>query len=171
MVVISLLLLSSGLAMDAFAAAVAQGASSRPYHATALRMSIAFGLAQTIMPVLGWALGIAFASFMETAADWIALVLLSALGLRMIKEGFDRDAHRGASRTHISGHGYCVTFNRRVPFYTRLSVQTLFRSQGIDRIELCRAPCGKISKYDPDYGGEQEADNIYLDIELEFQAH
>ena len=49
--------------------------------------------------------------------------------------------------------------------------QTLFRSQGINRIELCRASCGKISKYDPDYGGEQEADYIYLDIELEFQAH
>ena len=92
MVMISLLLLSLGLAMDAFAAAVAQGASSRPNRGTALRMSIAFGLAQAIMPLLGWALGIAFASYIETAAHWIALVLLSALGLRMIKEGFDRDA-------------------------------------------------------------------------------
>ncbi len=88
---IPLLLLSLGLAMDAFAAAVAQGASSRPSPATALRMSIAFGLAQAIMPLLGWALGVAFASFIETAAHWIALVLLSSLGLRMIKEGFDRD--------------------------------------------------------------------------------
>ncbi|MEH6702274.1 manganese efflux pump MntP [Parasphingorhabdus sp.] len=91
MMMISLVLLSLGLAMDAFAAAVAQGASSRPSRAKALRMSIAFGLAQAIMPLLGWALGIAFASVVETAAHWIALILLSGLGLRMIKEGLDRD--------------------------------------------------------------------------------
>ena len=91
MVMIPLLLLSLGLAMDAFAAAVAQGASSRPSRTTAIRMSIAFGLAQAIMPLLGWALGIVFSSFIATVAHWIALVLLTALGLRMIKEGFDRD--------------------------------------------------------------------------------
>ena len=88
---ITLLLLSLGLAMDAFAAAVAQGAASRPSRKTALRMSLAFGLAQAIMPLLGWALGIAFAAIMASAAHWIALALLTILGLRMIKEGLDRD--------------------------------------------------------------------------------
>lgn len=87
----TLLLLSLGLAMDAFAAAVAQGASSRPSRKTALRMSLAFGLAQAIMPLLGWALGIAFAAIMASAAHWIALALLTILGLRMMKEGLDRD--------------------------------------------------------------------------------
>lgn len=91
MIMISLLLLSIGLAMDAFAAAVAQGASTRPDRTTALRMSLAFGLAQAIMPLLGWALGIAFAAIMASVAHWIALVLLGGLGLRMIKEGLDRD--------------------------------------------------------------------------------
>ncbi|CAO1654836.1 manganese efflux pump MntP family protein [Parasphingorhabdus sp. NYA22] len=88
---ITLLLLSLGLAMDAFAAAVAQGAASRPNRKTALRMSLAFGLAQAIMPLLGWALGIAFAAIMASAAHWIALALLTILGLRMIKEGLDRN--------------------------------------------------------------------------------
>ncbi|NRD89880.1 hypothetical protein C8024_11100 [Sphingopyxis sp. BSNA05] len=91
MIMITLLLLSLGLAMDAFAAAVAQGASSRPNRSTALRMSVAFGLAQAIMPLLGWTLGIAFATIMASVAHWIALVLLGILGLRMIKEGLDRD--------------------------------------------------------------------------------
>lgn len=90
MIALSLLLLSLGLAMDAFAVAVAHGASSRPDRSTALRMSIAFGLAQAIMPIFGWALGIAFDTFIQTIAHWIALALLSVLGLRMIKEGFDR---------------------------------------------------------------------------------
>lgn len=88
---ITLLLLSLGLAMDAFAAAVAQGAASRPNRKTASRMSLAFGLAQAIMPLLGWALGIAFAAIMASAAHWIALALLTILGLRMIKEGLDRN--------------------------------------------------------------------------------
>jgi|TARA_R110001606_G_scaffold4671_1_gene22079 putative Mn2+ efflux pump MntP len=91
MIMFTLLLLSLGLAMDAFAAAVAQGASSRPSRKTALRMSLAFGLAQAIMPLLGWALGIAFAAIMASAAHWIALALLTILGLRMMKEGLDRD--------------------------------------------------------------------------------
>lgn len=90
MIMITLILLSLGLAMDAFAAAVAQGASSRPNRATALKMSLAFGLAQAVMPLLGWGLGIAFAAIMTSVAHWIALVLLSGLGLRMIKEGLDR---------------------------------------------------------------------------------
>ncbi|MFT5329055.1 manganese efflux pump MntP family protein [Parasphingorhabdus sp.] len=90
MIMITLILLSLGLAMDAFAAAVAQGASSRPNRSTALRMSLAFGLAQAIMPLLGWGLGIAFAAVMASVAHWIALALLSILGLRMIKEGLDR---------------------------------------------------------------------------------
>jgi len=91
MIMLSLILLSLGLAMDAFAAAVAQGASSRPSRSMALRMSLAFGLAQAIMPLLGWGLGIAFAAAIESVAHWIALVLLGGLGLRMIREGLDRD--------------------------------------------------------------------------------
>lgn len=75
--------------MDAFAAAVAQGASRRPSRATALRMSLAFGAAQGLMPLLGWGLGVAFGEIVEAVDHWIALVLLGFLGLRMIREGLD----------------------------------------------------------------------------------
>ncbi|MEH6789526.1 manganese efflux pump MntP [Parasphingorhabdus sp.] len=91
MIALSILLLSLGLATDAFAAAVAQGASARPSRTAALRMSFAFGLAQAVMPLLGWALGMAFAAFVQSVAHWIAFALLGILGLRMIREGFDRD--------------------------------------------------------------------------------
>jgi putative Mn2+ efflux pump MntP len=101
MIMITLLLLSLGLAMDAFAAAVAQGASSRPNRSTALRMSVAFGLAQAIMPLLGWTLGIAFATIMASVAHWIALVLLGILGLRMIKEGLDRDPEEAMKKLSL----------------------------------------------------------------------
>lgn len=54
-------------------------------------MSLAFGLAQAIMPVFGWGLGTAFGENIEVLDHWIALVLLGILGLRMIREALNRD--------------------------------------------------------------------------------
>lgn len=76
--------------MDAFAAAMAQGAATRPNPALALRMGAAFGFAQGVMPLFGWALGLAFASVIIAVGHWVALVLLGFLGLRMMREGILR---------------------------------------------------------------------------------
>ena len=53
MIAFSLMLLAVGLAMDAFAASVAQGALSGSRGAAALRIGAAFGAAQAIMPATG----------------------------------------------------------------------------------------------------------------------
>ena len=74
MIMFSLILLSLGLAMDAFAAAVAQGASSRPSRSMALRMSLAFGLAQAIMPLLV----VAIATSIDAAIAGITLPSIGA---------------------------------------------------------------------------------------------
>jgi putative Mn2+ efflux pump MntP len=84
--VFSLLTLSLGLAMDAFAVSVAQGASRRG-TAGALRIGAAFGLAQGLMPLIGWALGTAFASVIRDVDHWVAFVLLGLLGAKMLREG------------------------------------------------------------------------------------
>lgn len=85
-----ILALAVGLAMDAFAVAVAQGAAGHNsmFHAT--RTGMAFGVAQGIMPFLGWALGIAFVSQISAYDHWIALILLSGLGMKMFWEARDR---------------------------------------------------------------------------------
>ena len=56
---IALLLLALALAMDAFAAALSQGAAARPNPpvSDALRVGFAFGAAQAMMPLIGWSLG------------------------------------------------------------------------------------------------------------------
>lgn len=82
---IALALLALALSMDAFAAALAQGAAGAGRGA-ALRIGAAFGLAQGLMPLLGWALGLAFARVLQTVDHWVALILLSALGLKMLRE-------------------------------------------------------------------------------------
>ena len=74
--------------MDAFAAALSHGAgapsSVRPI--AALRVGLAFGVAQAIMPLLGWALGVAFASVIQDVDHWIAFVLLVLIGVHMVRE-------------------------------------------------------------------------------------
>jgi len=86
-----ILALAVGLAMDALAVAVAQGAAGHNsmFHAT--RTGMAFGVAQGIMPFLGWALGIAFVSEISAYNHWIALILLSGLGLKMLWEALSRN--------------------------------------------------------------------------------
>lgn len=88
-------LLALALSMDAFAAALSQGAVARPRPrlAGALRVGLAFGLAQGLMPLLGWSLGLAFAPVIRDVDHWIALGLLSLIGGHMVHAGLsDRQA-------------------------------------------------------------------------------
>ena len=82
----TLFLLALGLSMDAFAAAIGQGAAARPQPgpAGALLVGLAFGAAQAIMPLLGWALGTAFESVIASVDHWIAFAMLVAIGAHMI---------------------------------------------------------------------------------------
>ena len=82
----TIILLAVALSMDAFAASLSQGAASRPSAtlAGALHIGVAFGSAQAFMPLLGWALGLAFASLIRNIDHWIAFALLAAIGGRMV---------------------------------------------------------------------------------------
>ena len=74
----SLFLLALALAADALAVALCQGAihSPRPWR-QALSVGAAFGAAQAIAPLIGWALGALFAGMIESVAHWIAFALLA----------------------------------------------------------------------------------------------
>lgn len=50
-------------------------------------MGLAFGGAQAIAPLLGFAAGAAFAGLIESFDHWLAFAILSVLGAKMIKEG------------------------------------------------------------------------------------
>ena len=99
---LSLLLLALALAMDAFAVALAQGAAGRMRIGEAARLAVAFGAAQGIMPLIGWGLGTAAAGWIEAVDHWIAFVLLSALGLNMIRASReDTKTDPGLSGWHL----------------------------------------------------------------------
>lgn len=60
----------------------------KPRFSEALRIGLIFGVVEAITPVVGWLLGAAAAGLVEQIDHWIAFVLLTALGLHMIHQGF-----------------------------------------------------------------------------------
>lgn len=95
---VSLILLAFGLAADAFAVALGQGAvvRERPWR-SALVIGFAFGLAQAIAPLIGWGLGFLFADMIAGVDHWVAFVLLAFVGGKMMLEGFKKDPPGEAS--------------------------------------------------------------------------
>lgn len=103
----ALFLLALALAMDAFAVAIARGAAGPHSLARAAETGLAFGAAQGIMPLLGWAAGALFIRWIEAFDHWIAFGLLAFLGARMLREAFsdsDDDAEEAASTERQRGH-------------------------------------------------------------------
>lgn len=83
---LTLAALSVALAADAFAAAVCQGAAASP-RATAgraLKIGLAFGSAQALMPLIGWGAGLAAAPLVREIDHWVAFVLLAGVGAKML---------------------------------------------------------------------------------------
>jgi manganese efflux pump family protein len=80
----ALLVLSVGLAMDAVAVSLVRGAVGERRLLLALELGAAFGLAQGVMPLLGWGLSEALGAGFERIDHWIAFALLAGLGGRML---------------------------------------------------------------------------------------
>ena len=88
----SLILLSIGLAMDAFSVATVTGFGlSRVKVSDATRMSVSFGVAHVVMPVLGWYLGSTVVNLIADYDHWLAFLLLVIVGGKMVLEGVRGD--------------------------------------------------------------------------------
>ena len=89
---IGLFLIAVGLSMDAFAVSICKGLSVKklsPKHA--LLVGVYFGGFQMLMPLIGFALGVRFQSFITSIDHWIAFVLLGLIGANMIRESREQD--------------------------------------------------------------------------------
>lgn len=76
-----------GLAMDAFAVSICKGLSMKKLsRKKAMVIALYFGIFQALMPVLGYFLGSAFSSFVHSVDHWIAFILLTIIGGKMIKD-------------------------------------------------------------------------------------
>ena len=76
-----------GLAMDAFAVAIAAGLSlPRLTRRHVFRLAWHFGLFQFLMPVVGWLAGTTVSHYIAAWDHWIAFALLSVIGGKMLYE-------------------------------------------------------------------------------------
>jgi putative Mn2+ efflux pump MntP len=89
MQLITIIVIAVGLAMDAFAVSIVSGSAYRQLKVThALRMAVFFGSFQAIMPLLGSLAGVTVRTCIADYDHWVAFVLLSAVGSKMIYESF-----------------------------------------------------------------------------------
>lgn len=95
----SVVLLAFAMSTDAFAAAIGKGAAlHKPHFFEALKTGAIFGVIEAITPVIGWGLGLAAAPYVSAWDHWIAFVLLSGLGVFMIRNACMADADEPESR-------------------------------------------------------------------------
>ena len=87
-----IIILSIGLGMDAFAVSVCKGVSFKKSN---LKKSIIvasyMGIFQSIMPVIGYFLGMSFADKITSIDHWLAFALLFVIGIKMIKEALSTE--------------------------------------------------------------------------------
>ncbi|WP_254567884.1 manganese efflux pump MntP family protein [Oscillatoria sp. HE19RPO] len=87
MTYITTLLISLGLAMDAFAVAIGSGIALKKVKLhDALLVATFFGGFQLFMPLLGWMAGLGIRESISSVDHWIAFVLLGFIGGKMIHE-------------------------------------------------------------------------------------
>jgi putative Mn2+ efflux pump MntP len=89
MVILTIVVIAVGLAMDAFAVSVVSGAVYEQLKTRhALRMAVFFGGFQALMPLIGSLAGMTVRAYIAGYDHWIAFVLLCGVGTKMIYESF-----------------------------------------------------------------------------------
>ena len=89
---LEVILLGIALAVDALAVSIANGI--KYYNYTKKNMflaSISFGVFQAVLPLLGYFVFTPFIKYVDSIDHWIVLILLSYLGIDMIKDSFKKD--------------------------------------------------------------------------------
>ena len=82
-----LLLISLGLAMDAFSVSVCKGLSMKKLNLKGgVITALFFGVFQALMPMIGYFLGSRFADFISSFSHWVSFVLLAVIGGKMMIE-------------------------------------------------------------------------------------
>ena len=88
----SILLTGFALSMDAFAVSVTKGMTLKKINLSlATKIAFSFRLFQGVMPLIGWLFGMNFELYIRSIDHWIAVFLLSFLGIKMIIEAIKND--------------------------------------------------------------------------------
>ena len=92
MELLTITLISIGLAMDALAVSLCIGTAGQIATLRGkIRLAAHFGIFQSGMAALGWVAGETIVSYLKGFDHWIAFALLAYVGINLIRAGFDKD--------------------------------------------------------------------------------
>ena len=93
---LEIIILAFALSADAFAVSISGGVGTKHVNLSkSLKMALFFGVFQGLMPLIGWFAGSTFYYYIKDYGSWIALALLSAIGIKMIIGSFDHENEGG----------------------------------------------------------------------------
>ena len=89
---IEIIILALALSADAFAVSISGGVCVKHVKISdSLKMALFFGVFQGLMPLIGWFAGSTFYEYVKYFGNWIALIILSVIGIKMIIGSFDHE--------------------------------------------------------------------------------
>ena len=114
---LEIIIMSIGLAMDAFSVSICKGLSIKKYKfKNSIIIGLYFGLFHMIMPIIGYYLGSSFEKLITSIDHWVAFILLFLIGSHMIKESLSKE------RKKADGS---IKFNSMFPLAVATSIDTL----------------------------------------------
>nr|WP_302660151.1 manganese efflux pump MntP family protein [uncultured Clostridium sp.] len=100
---IELIILSVGLAMDAFAVSICKGLGMKKVTLKkAGIVGVYFGIFQAGMPLIGYLMGYRFQDKIKAIDHWIAFILLAIIGINMVKESLSKDDEEEIEESDLS---------------------------------------------------------------------
>lgn len=135
---IEVVLLAIALAMDAFAVAIGLGAKSQKQSKQyllrlAIYAALYFGMAQGVMPLIGYLLGAALLGWLAAAAPWIGGIILVGLGSKMLYEVFvaEEETIDSELTVSINNSNHAIQTDNRVSLvsnkvYKAINHRTMF---------------------------------------------
>lgn len=146
---LNIIVIGLGLAMDAFAVSVTSGLAVRRVRVRyALKLSLSFAFFQALMPVIGWLAGIRFSEKIRTVDHWVAMLLLAAIGIKMILDTIKENANSNCVYPTLSNTGE-VSLRTLLALAVATSIDALavgvsFSCADVDRFSLLLLDAGII---------------------------
>ena len=126
MSLIELFIIALGLSMDAFAVSICKGLSIKKIKfKDALIVGLYFGIFQGGMPLIGYVLGVQFQDKITSFDHWIAFILLSIIGLNMIKESRQKESNDPNPSDNIEGTKNPLHFKEMIVLAIATSIDAL----------------------------------------------
>ena len=131
----SIFLTGFALSMDAFAVSITKGITLKKINLSiAIKIAFFFGLFQAIMPLIGWLFGMNFELYIRSIDHWIAVILLSFLGIKMIIDAINDDTEN-ATTTYLNNKELIVL--SIATSIDALAIGVTFAFLNIDIVPIC----------------------------------